>query len=212
MTCILIGYFDRDTLFCSSRSLQQSVNEPTTFCTVQGNIIPIENSLPIAIVSMQDSISKTVMKRKYNRCVNSVLCSTFFSFCIGVFLYYSSMLQAIFWFCHVVAVFLTIKYPLTAQQFQNKGFFKYVHLGIVVFVLLLPWTTVGIVLGTEGYAISRFPTILCFARNVNVSFYAYVLPLSIIVATGMSLIVIIFWILIGLVQVHNESTVSEVHI
>ena len=70
----------------------------------------------------------------------------------------------------------------------------------------------GIVLGTEGYAILRFPTILCFVRNVNVTFYAYVLPLSIILATGVSLIVIIFWILIGLVQVHNESTVSEIHI
>ena len=36
MTFILIGYFDRDTLFCSSRDLQESVEDPTTFCTVQG--------------------------------------------------------------------------------------------------------------------------------------------------------------------------------
>ena len=78
--------------------------------------------------------------------------------------------------------------------------------------MVLPWTTVGIALGTDGYVISRFPTILCFARNVNVTFYAFVLPLSIILATGMTLIVIIFWVLIGLVQIHNESEVSATHV
>ena len=78
--------------------------------------------------------------------------------------------------------------------------------------MVLPWTTVGIALGTDGYVISRFPTILCFARNVNVTFYAFVLPLNIILATGMSVIVIIFWVLIGLVQIHNESKVSATHV
>ena len=131
--------------------------------------------------------------------------------CTGIFLFYCPLMQTSFWFCHVVAVFWTIQFPITARRFENKGYFKFVHLGMVAAVLVLPWITLGIILGTQGYVISRFPTILCFPRNVNVTFYAFILPLSIILATGMSLIVIIFWVLIGLVQIHNESKVCTTH-
>ncbi len=34
---ILVGYVDRKSLFCSSRDLLDSFNNPTTFCTISGN-------------------------------------------------------------------------------------------------------------------------------------------------------------------------------
>ena len=107
-----------------------------------------------------------------------------------------------------MAIFWTVVFPLHAQRLGNNGYFKYVHLGVVIVALTVPWITVAIVLGTDGYVISRFPTILCFPKNVNVAFYAFTLPLIILSATGVTLMVIIFRVLIRLVQSQHHLKVN----
>ena len=57
---------------------------------------------------------------------------------------------------------------------------------------------------------SRFPPLTCYAREPNASYFAFVLPVSIISATGLSLLIIILWVIITKVgNMKSQSEVSE---
>ena len=45
--CLLIGYTDRTSLFCSSRDLAQSAAKETQFCTAQGTYLRLYIHTPI---------------------------------------------------------------------------------------------------------------------------------------------------------------------
>ena len=105
-------------------------------------------------------------------------------------------------------LFWKIVFPFHAKSFETRGYFRYIHIVMVVAAIVLPLERVGVILGTGGMTISRFPTILCFARDNNATFFSSVLPLSIIGALGVSLIFIILWTLIT--KVGNLKTRSEV--
>ena len=123
--------------------------------------------------------------------------------------YYCSLLQTIIWLCHILAIFWTVKFPLNAKYFESKGYFLFVHIGMVVVALVIPVIPVAIIFGTGGFTLTRFPNIVCFARNVDVTFYALNLPLCILLATGITLIVLILYVLIGLVQQQVATQVSS---
>ena len=112
------------------------------------------------------------------------------------------------WLCHVLAIFWTVKFPLSAKNFESKGYFLFVHIGMVVVALVIPVIPVAIVFGTGGFTLTRFPPLICFARNVDVTFYALNLPLCILLATGITLIVLIFYALYALLQGQVTAQVS----
>ena len=68
---------------------------------------------------------------------------------------------------------------------------------MVAVAILLPCiVTVPIVIGTGGSAFPFFPPFLCVSKNVDVLFYTFVPPASLILGIGISLLVPIFLILI----------------
>ena len=59
--------------------------------------------------------------------------------------------------------------------------------------------------GGLGYSSIRFPAILCASSNRDAAFYGLVLPIDIIIATGCTLLLIIFW------SVHRVSSLSNLY-
>ena len=94
-------------------------------------------------------------------------------------------------------LFWRIRFPFHAKQFESRGHFRYVHVMMVIVAVLLPLESLGAILGSGGVIIPRFPPILCFAKETDVSFFSFVLIVSIVMAMGVSMIAIILWVLIA---------------
>ena len=77
-------------------------------------------------------------------------------------------------------LFWGIVFPFHARNYENRGYFRYVHIAMVIAAIVLPLESVGVILGTGGLTIPRFPPLLCFAREVDADYYTFVIPVSII--------------------------------
>lgn len=85
----------------------------------------------------------------------------------------------------------------------------HVHLTCVVICVLVPLVPIIATMsqyahgksaaeaakGGLGFGISRFPSLLCSGRDEKITFYALVLPSIIIFMIGMTILVLIFWII-----------------
>ena len=63
-------------------------------------------------------------------------------------------------------------FPFHAKHFNSEGYFRYIHVAIIAFTLLISILPVGVVFGTGGYVITiKFSTItldlLCKEYNCN---------------------------------------------
>ena len=91
---------------------------------------------------------------------------------------------------------------------------KYVHIAAVALSILVPFTPVVAIMsqyghgrsaaeaatGGLGFGITRFPPLLCTGRHANTTFYSLILPIFLILMVGMTMLVIIFFI------IHRVST------
>ena len=114
----------------------------------------------------------------------------------GQMVYYTLLVIAAFLICHIVIIFWGIVFPFHAKSFERRGYFRYIHIIMVVIAITLPWASLGTFFGTGGMTIAQFPPFLCAAKNSDANFYALILPECIINATGISLITIILSIII----------------
>ena len=99
-------------------------------------------------------------------------------------------------------------FPFHAKKYETRGYFRYIHIAMVIAAIVLPLESVGVILGTGGLTITRFPPVACFARETDASYFAYVLPVSIISAIGVSLLVIILWARVGNSKTHSKVSES----
>ena len=113
-------------------------------------------------------------------------------------LYYGLFQLAVWWFCHEISLFWGIRFPFHARSFETARHTKYVHISMVAVGLVLPALPV-IVTFTTGdpsrFGLTSFPPILCSALQRNFTLYSLVLPLNVIMAIGIPLLIIIFWII-----------------
>ena len=118
--------------------------------------------------------------------------SIFLSFAGGIF-YYILLQGSLWWIFHVSVLFYGIQFPFHSRSFKAAHRTKYIHVIMVVIALLLPLVP-AIVCGVIGeYTMTDFPPILCVGSDADATFYSLVLPIIIILGTGTSLLVIMFW-------------------
>ena len=127
----------------------------------------------------------------------------------GVVFYYSLLQLAVFWFCHVLALFWKIRFPFHSRSFQMAHRVKYIHIAAVALGILVPFipiiatmsqyahkrSSVEAATGGLGFGITRFPPLLCTGRHADTTFYSLILPLLVILMIGMTILLIIFWII-----------------
>ena len=90
----------------------------------------------------------------------------------------------------------SVPFPLHLRKFRAEKKLKYVHVTTVLVALFLPLVPALLHL-IRGYSLGNTPTVVCLGRSIAVTFYSFVLPLSIVsaIVTVTSLLVILFWII-----------------
>jgi len=115
----------------------------------------------------------------------------------GIVFYYGIFQLAVWWFCHVVSLFWKIRFPFHARSFETAHRIKYIHITMVIVGLVLPTLPVIVAFtagnpSTRGFRLTRF---LCTSWQRDPTFYSLVLPINIVLAIGVPLLIILFWII-----------------
>ena len=116
----------------------------------------------------------------------------------GAVFYYAVLQQVCIWFFHVVVIFWGIAFPFSSRRLKKKGYQKVLHLSIVLISFVFPVIPLAVGFATGGYTIPRFPPTTCLAANLDATFYAFILPITVIMAVGISLVACMVCLLCGL--------------
>ena len=112
----------------------------------------------------------------------------------GVVFHWGWVLLTAFWLLHLIHLFIKIGFPLWSRKLDRKHIKIALHAieGIGAFLVcgLAPITFVSV----SEYSFGQFPPLLCVPSK-EVSFYTICIPLCIMVAAGINLEIIMFWIL-----------------
>ena len=87
-----------------------------------------------------------------------------------------------------------VVFPIRMQQLDASGKIKYIHITMLLLGLILPCVPVAVTFGTGGFALrdTVFPPIICLGRDRGASVYSLSIVESILIATGISLLIIVF--------------------
>ena len=128
--------------------------------------------------------------------------------------------MGLWWLLHTAILFWKIVFPFHSHYYEVSGRMKHIHIAGVTVGLILPLSTIVISManfaakvqkstsnetsstelflsGGLGYSNSRFPPILCTGSDKEALFYSAVLPVNLILATGCTMLLIVF------LQVHR---------
>ena len=172
---ILIHNADRSTLFCSSPDLITSIRHPTAFCNVSGYAIPIPSSFDL------NKNPPTLLLPSPNT--------------VGAAFMYILLHISLLWVCHVLAMFIKLNWPLFARKVALAGQCKYIHAASTILLAIIPIIPVGAVFAWNGFSILTYPPLFCFSTERNMIYYLLILPISINLAVGSSLLAVIIYII-----------------
>ena len=113
----------------------------------------------------------------------------------GSVLFYCFMQIAVLWICHVSMIFWNVRFPDQYMLLNRRHQVKYIHLVSGLVAIVVPVIPVAAIFGTGGFVNARFPPLLCLPSNANAAFYSLVLPVSVLIASGVTLLLAVFWTL-----------------
>ena len=123
---------------------------------------------------------------------------------LGTTVYYLLAQLTMLWIFQVVVTFWRLVFPYHSNYWERRGIMKYIHIAAVLSCLVLPAVMPIATFSTGGYVSVDYLPQLCTPLSVPVFHFSLVIPTSIILATGLSLICTYTWILI---KVCNQMTV-----
>eukprot|EP00731_Ephydatia_muelleri_P013215 Em0007g525a len=134
------------------------------------------------------------------------------SFCTlsGIVLQYFLPSMCWWWIFHIFGVFWTFVFPSHAKRHASRV--KMVYWAMVVCGFVLPLPGVIATLATDGYAIGRFPPLLCTTKNPNLFYYYVVFLASAVLSAGLFMLVVLYWTLYKhkrFLKAHNASGADE---
>ncbi|KAL5502896.1 hypothetical protein EMCRGX_G009746 [Ephydatia muelleri] len=117
-------------------------------------------------------------------------------YCIvmGCIFYYGLLHVLTFWISHVGMLFYKVAFPFESRLIESYS--KRFNLGVVLAALALPCIPIIVAFSTGGFLSIGYPQLVCVIKNSNAEHYSYTLPSSLIIATGISLLVVIATIII----------------
>ena len=127
--------------------------------------------------------------------------------------YYGLLQVSCWWLCHVSILFWKITFPFHARSCDLDQRTRYIHIACVVVCFLLPLLPIIVIIGhdlrtnpettdssitngaigTLGFGRPQFPPIVCTGIDGDATFYSLVLPIIIILAIGLTLLMLMFW-------------------
>ena len=92
--------------------------------------------------------------------------------------------------------------PLKMNHLRASKKLKYMHIVAVILGIVLPMGPL-VAFGKIGrVTMTRFPTILCTSSDKHVTFGLMVVPMSIIIAMGSTLLVFVFRTVVKVISYH----------
>ena len=93
---------------------------------------------------------------------------------------------------HALGLCWGIVFPFHYKRVKAEGRIKYIHVTTVVLAFVLPAIPALLHL-IEGYSIAPGSFGICFGQNKAIVYFTMILPMSILLATATSVLVISFW-------------------
>ena len=112
----------------------------------------------------------------------------------GIVSYYAVLQLALWAVFHVAAVFLAVVFEFQKQKLDAEGRTKYIHAALILLGLILPCVPIAVTFGTGGFIARdvQFPPIVCFGQDRSATVYSLGITESVLAATGISLLIIVF--------------------
>ena len=111
----------------------------------------------------------------------------------GFLVWYSTMQFTLLWIMHISSLFWKIYFPMNTVLQKNIRRTKYFHGICLIAALFLPLISPMANHLKGGFIMVDFPCFFCGGRNTDVTFYVHLLPITILLGVGTSLLVLIFW-------------------
>ena len=116
-----------------------------------------------------------------------------------------SLQEILLWLFHILAIFCGIKFPVRARIFQKNGYHRYAHFIMLGIAIVLPVVSIAVVQSTGGSVLATFPPFQCYARSTDAIYYTLILPGSIMLGTGITLVILIFHVIIHATELRRKS-------
>jgi hypothetical protein len=111
---------------------------------------------------------------------------------IGMVYVYGVLQLNIWAMFHALGLCWGIVFPFHYRAFKAEGKVKYVHIVSVIVALLVP-TIPSLLYLKSGYAALFTPTRVCTGRSLTVTYFSFLLPSSIVLATTTFALGVVFW-------------------
>ena len=120
------------------------------------------------------------------------------------------MQSILWWFFHTVVLFWGIKFPFHAKSYNDRGRLKYIHIIVVLIALIVPCAPAIAMFQSLSPLNATYVLLTCTAGRDRI-FYSLILPIGILLAVGLSLVIIIFRELIAMVCISPliQSSISH---
>ena len=110
----------------------------------------------------------------------------------GIVFTYVLIQGSLFVTFHTLGLCWGIVFPFHYRRFKAEGRIKYIHITSVILALVLPAISALLHL-VNGYSIGPGQIGVCMGRSIAITYFATLLPLSVILPMNTSALVIIFW-------------------
>ncbi len=110
---------------------------------------------------------------------------------LGLAFHYFITQLPFWWTCHVIAVFLNTLFPYQMRRMECSKRLRCLHVFMVAAGILLPMASMATVTAHGSYILGRVPTFLCVGRNRHIVFSVTVVPITIAIGVGSTLMIFI---------------------
>lgn len=91
---------------------------------------------------------------------------------------------------HAFGLLRGIAFPFFYRRIKEEGALKYIHISTVVIALVFPLVPALLHL-IDGYGIAPAPISVCIGRNMAITYYSLVLPVSILFAITTTIFILL---------------------
>lgn len=114
---------------------------------------------------------------------------------LGIVFTYGLSQLGLFVLFHAIGLCWGVAFPFHLRRIKAEEKLKYIHIATVLIALFLPLVPALLHLD-RGYGVANTPTTVCLGRSVDVSFYSFILPLSIISAVATAIFIVMLWMFV----------------
>lgn len=130
------------------------------------------------------------------------------SSCIGFVFNYCLEQVSIWAVLHATFLFWGVRFPFSYRQLKVRNKVRSAHIISVLLAVVVPLPA-GLIHLRDGFVFTSNPSNGCTGRNLDLTFYTTVIPVSIIVGITACLLVVVLWILFKVYYMHQKYMYSS---